>query len=269
MEQEEDKINNQFTISFRIPKDEAFEENKKEYQDETLELKANFYLNELNPNILNLKKYFLRNYGEKYPYCKCQLSVFYKMDNKYLLLSEDEKTKLTHKELYLIKIKPQCDCENKKYIEYMNRSKYDIIAELTEEIKKLKKTEEIKNLNKAKVEDFYDIIIDINSIKKVDKEGWKIKYSKIGFSKYEQYKDKDLLKIGVLGNTNKGKSFILSKISKIKLLTGTSIQTKGLSVKYPDLKGYTARQLILLDSAGLETPVLISEKKKVCFKINK
>ena len=262
MEQGEDKINNQFTISFRIPKDEAFEENKKEYQDETLELKANFYLNELNPNILNLKEYFLRNYGEKYPYCKCQLSVFYKMDNKYLLLSEDEKTKLTHKELYLIKIKPQCDCENKKYIEYMNRSKYDIIAELTEEIKKLKKTEEIKNLNKAKVEDFYDIIIDINSIKKVDKEGWKIKYSKTGFSKYEQYKDKDLLKIGVLGNTNKGKSFILSKISKIKLLTGTSIQTKGLSVKYPDLKGYTARQLILLDSAGLETPVLISEKKE-------
>ena len=154
MEQDKDKLDNQFTISFRILKDDAYEENKKEYLDENFEVKEKFYFNEQNPNILNLKEYFLRNYGEKYPYCKCQLSVFYKMDNKYLLLSEDEKTKLTHKELYLIKIKPQCDCENKKYIEYMNRSKYDIIAELTEEIKKLKKTEEIKTSTKLKLKTF-------------------------------------------------------------------------------------------------------------------
>ena len=65
-----------------------------------------------------------------------------------------------------------------------------------------------------------------------------------------------MITIGVLGNNNKGKSFLLSKISKIKLLTGTSIQTKGLSVKYPELQGYAGRQIILLDSAGLETPVL-------------
>ena len=49
------------------------------------------------------------------------------------------------------------------------------------------------------------------------------------------------------------------------MLTGTSIETKGLSIKYPDLRGYKGRQLILLDSAGLETPVLkknLKEKEK-------
>ena len=68
--------------------------------------------------------------------------------------------------------------------------------------------------------------------------------------------------MGILGNNNKGKSFILSRISKIKLPTGTSIHTEGLSVKYPDLTGYQGRQIILLDSAGLETPVLKNNNKE-------
>ena len=55
----------------------------------------------------------------------------------------------------------------------------------------------------------------------------------------------------------------MSRISQIKLLTGTSIETKGLSIKYPDLKGYKGRQIILLDSAGLETPVLKKNMKEV------
>ena len=80
--------------------------------------------------------------------------------------------------------------------------------------------------------------------------------NKDGLDKYNRHKGENLIIIGVLGNNNKGKSFILSKISKIKLLTGTSIETEGLSVKYPELKEYKGRQLILLDSAGLETPVL-------------
>ena len=50
------------------------------------------------------------------------------------------------------------------------------------------------------------------------------------------------------------------------MLTGTSIETKGLSIKYPELKGYKGRQIILLDSAGLETPVLkksLNEVEKI------
>ena len=203
-------------------------------------------------------------------------------------------------EFYLIKTNANCDCEYKMYTEYMNMEKFDIIAklktletyninqenqidnlkkanntkksqievlekenkELKKEIEKLKKIEEIKNYKKSKFEDFYDIVIDINSIKSVNKEGWKVKFNDKGLEKFNQHKDQELIILGVIGNNNKGKSFLLSKLSKIKLLTGTSIQTEGLSVKYPELIGFKGRQIILLDSAGLETPVLVKKIKE-------
>lgn len=40
---------------------------------------------------------------------------------------------------------------------------------------------------------------------------------------------------------NKGKSFILSKLSKIELLAGTSINIKGIRVKYPKLENTSYR----------------------------
>jgi hypothetical protein len=161
----------------------------------------------------------------------------------------------------------------------MNMKKFDIIAELKDlneinsqlqkEIEKLKKYDELKKTNKLKPEEFYDIVIDINSIKSVNTEGWKVIFNESGKEKYISHKNEKEQKaiiVGVLGNNNKGKSFLLSKISKLDLPTGTSIETKGLSVKYPELKGFKERQLILLDSAGLETPVLIKENKEIIKK---
>ena len=192
-------------------------------------------------------------------------------------------------ELYIINIKSQCNCEYKDYKDYLTVPKFDIITKLkilegeikrlensnkklAEENEKLKKANELKYHINPKFEEFYDIVIDINSIKKVNTEGWKVKFTENGLKKYNDYKDKDLITIGVIGNNNKGKSFLLSKISKIDLLTGTSIQTEGLSVKYPELTGYKGRHIILLDSVGLETPVLKStnkfnEKKELIPKI--
>ena len=70
-------------------------------------------------------------------------------------------------------------------------------------------------------------------------------------------KNEKVIRIGVIGNSNKGKSFILSKISKIILPVGTNIRTEGLSIKYPDnLEEFKDRRIVLLDSAGFETPVL-------------
>ena len=87
---------------------------------------------------------------------------------------------------------------------------------LKKEIDILKKTNELNNYNKAKLEKFYDIVIDINSVKRLNTDGWKVKFTKRGLNKYKQYKDKKLITIGVIGNNNKGKSFLLSKLSKIK-----------------------------------------------------
>ena len=244
----------------------------------------NFYdYSFFDTNIGNLKEYFLINFCQKYPICKCQISVYYKDNNKYHLIRPDTMKLEANTELYIINIKPQCNCEFEDYKENLTIPKFDLFTKLkifesemkrledsnkklTEENIKLRKANELKYHINPKFEDFYDIVIDINSIKKVNTDGWKVKFTENGLNKYNEYKDKDLITIGVIGNNNKGKSFLLSKISKIELLTGTSIQTEGLSIKYPELKGYKERQIILLDSAGLETPVLKSENIECIFK---
>ena len=111
-----------------------------------------------------------------------------------------------------------------------------------------------------KAEDFYDIIVNINSIKGV-KNGWKIKYNEAGKKRYNEMKNKESLKIGIIGNGNKGKSFFLQKLSEVELPKGTSIKTEGLSLKYPKFKD-SNNNIILLDSAGLETPLLKDENIK-------
>ena len=112
--------------------------------------------------------------------------------------------------------------------------------------------------------DFYDVIIDIKSIKDINK-GWEIKMNKNGEKRFKEFKDKNALIIGIIGNSNKGKSFLLSKISKIDLPSGTSITTEGLSIKYPELEKYVNRKIILLDTAGLETPLLFEKNN---YKLN-
>ena len=123
-------------------------------------------------------------------------------------------------------------------------------------IKTYEKSGEIKST------DFYDVIVCINSIKEITK-GWEVKMSKRVLDKYEEFKKGNVVKIGVIGNANKGKSFLLSKISGIKLPFGTSIRTEGLSIKYPQIDVYSNRNIALLDSAGLETPVLKDEENKL------
>lgn len=62
----------------------------------------------------------------------------------------------------------------------------------------------------------------------------------------------DQIVIGVIGQFNKGKTFILSQLSDYKLDHGFSISTKGLSVKFPENLG---KQVTILDTAGFETPL--------------
>ncbi len=117
----------------------------------------------------------------------------------------------------------------------------------------------LKSLSNNFYEDFYDVIVNINSIKGISK-GWEIKMNEKGEKNYNDFKTQKIIKIGIIGNSNKGKTFLLSKISKINLPSGTSIRTEGLSIKYPDLGLFKDRKIALLDSAGLENPVLKDEE---------
>jgi len=170
----------------------------------------------------------------------------------------------------------QCHCSPQFKDNFKKPKKY-IINNLTgnkEELNNIKINKNglvvgNENLNKnTNFAEFYDVIVDIQSIKEIC-NGWEIKRSKRAEENYENIKKDKVIKIGIIGNSNKGKSFLLSKISKIALPSGTSIRTEGLSIKYPEIDNkYKNRKIVLLDSAGLETPVLKENKrnKKESFK---
>ena len=109
--------------------------------------------------------------------------------------------------------------------------------------------------------DNYDIIINMNSLKESIKEGIKVEASEEGMNNYNNQKMKDKTVIGIIGNLNVGKTYILSKITGYKLPSG--LRTKGISVKYPTIYGC---KLIALDSAGSEAPLLVSEEFNLDFK---
>ena len=245
--------------------------NKSKYDDRDL-LYLNIYCNQCNCSEIVRNKYKLSKIKILNEYEK--LIIQFKNDNKKNL--DTIKSLQTDKDIKENKIK-----EKEKEIGKLKKDK-EIIEmavnnpEILNNLKKLgvggpnlkpkknviqidQKTNQIKGdilkYEKVDLNDFYDIIVDIKSIKDIN-DGWEIKMKKEGEENYNKYKNEEILKIGVIGNTNKGKSFLLSKLSKMDLPSGTSIRTEGLSVKYPKLEEFKNRRIALLDSAGLETPVL-------------
>jgi ABC-type nitrate/sulfonate/bicarbonate transport system ATPase subunit len=102
----------------------------------------------------------------------------------------------------------------------------------------------------------YDIVVDINSIMKLN-QGWEIKYfgdeEKIINSK-RKIKTSNKNFISVLGHSNRGKTYILQKLSGVDLKSGYQIHTKGISIKIPEHKN-----IMLLDTQGTNAPLLLQE----------
>jgi ribosome biogenesis GTPase A len=116
-------------------------------------------------------------------------------------------------------------------------------------------------------EQFYDVVIDIDSINALKYKGWEINYNEERKEIYEKIINEETIKIGVLGLNNVGKSFILGLIANVIIPTGHSIATKGISIKYTEGENESEKGVCLLDSAGFETPLLkdellIKEKKE-------
>ena len=247
---------------------------------------------DLNNQIINLNntlekyKENLNGYKEKYNYIIIEKKNLEKKLQENINLKEIEIKKLNNQISSLNE-------ENKKLLEVLNEYKkissnlkkenihlYDEIkdgkkslqdikkdyreaqSQIENAEKKLKKIED--NADKSlkyqnlKAEDFYDLIIKCNSITGLIK-GWDVLMNEKGKMNYYKYKDEKFTKIGVIGSENRGKSTILSNFSGLELRTGVTIKTDGLSIKYPELKEFPNRKFVLLDSAGLETPILNTE----------
>ena len=105
--------------------------------------------------------------------------------------------------------------------------------------------------SKSIIKNPYDIEININSILGFT-NGWEITYGgKEGKKNYEHAKKTKTKIFSIIGNKNRGKSLILSKITKRELPNGYSVTTKGLSIAF-----YKPNNIALLDSVGFDSPLL-------------
>jgi len=115
--------------------------------------------------------------------------------------------------------------------------------------------------------DFYDVIIDIESFNdlKPNGNGWKILMSDSGNDKYDYFKTdsnteneekKYLNRIGILGVSGVGKTFILKKLINKK--EDIPKKTKGISVIYPEKD--STNLFVCIDSQGSEEPIIDKNK---------
>ena len=143
---------------------------------------------------------------------------------------------------------------NKNITEVIKVAIIDYIKKLeSKEIEKINNEYKLENLEKSKRNYLnYHIIININSILSLNNKGWEIKYP-LQKEEYKKKMIKPCIIIGALGNRNKGKSFILSKIIGYQIENSISQKTEGISVFFGDNEDDC---IALLDSGGQDDPLL-------------
>ena len=122
-----------------------------------------------------------------------------------------------------------------------------------------KKQEEIEKSKK-----FYDMILDFSNFEQLKQNGWEIIWPEDeaqdkGQSKYTRCKENKNIVVGILGNKNRGKSFLLGRIigkTNYTNKSGFLVTTQGISANFPLIDDNT--NIITLDTAGKDNPLLDS-----------
>jgi hypothetical protein len=123
-----------------------------------------------------------------------------------------------------------------------------------------------------KQSEHYDMILDFTSFNQLKNEGWTANFTPEGYKKYLNSKEQNINVIGVVGNKNRGKSFLLGRIIKEESYvppSGFLVTTYGISCNFPKIykedeeidnkrlkkiKGNLP--IITLDTAGKDNPLL-------------
>ena len=113
-----------------------------------------------------------------------------------------------------------------------------------------KQIEKEKTYNKD-MNKLYNMIIKVNSMDQLTKEGWKIINHRPENSKCLE---KKVSIISVIGNKNSGKSFILHLLTGKNIPNGYTVTTEGLSFIIPEDEDNKEDNFILIDTAGTESP---------------
>ena len=128
------------------------------------------------------------------------------------------------------------------------------------EMKQLNIIEEKKFKEKNESIKFYDMVLDFSSFEQLRKEGWIASFSEKGKEKYDKCINENNITIGIIGNKNRGKSYLLGRIigkNNYQNPNGFLITTQGISANFPILED-TDQVFITLDTAGKDNPLLES-----------
>ena len=158
------------------------------------------------------------SYEEIRSHNKGDIESFYKKEkekiekkNKELEKREEENKneneKIKTKNIELKNKEKELNIKEKKLIElkeklYKEKENFENNQKKEKSIKEKQYKIDIKNKDET---EYYDIIVCIDSILGIE-SGWKIKCNEKGKDLYEKMKYKELVKVGVVGLRNKGKS---------------------------------------------------------------
>ena len=115
-----------------------------------------------------------------------------------------------------------------------------------DDLKKFKEKidNERKNAGKYNPENKFDIALNVDSLRSLI-NGWKIQFSNEYRKRYDSLKNEKILKIGLLGLKNSGKSFVLSKILGENIFDKK--ETEQLYLRFVNLENKT---LAFIDPPG-------------------
>ena len=132
------------------------------------------------------------------------------------------------------------------------------------------------NHNNDEIFKMYDAIFKCESINELYESGWQYSVNDTFVKRFQKKDDsKKFCPLCILGETNKGKTYILNLLTNNKLKSGIEYKTVGLSCKFTDLY-YSDNEItkydqnnehkfLIFDSAGRSEPLLIDPEEKRKF----
>ena len=110
----------------------------------------------------------------------------------------------------------------------------------------------------------YDVILRCKPSDLCRDKYWEVEFpdTTVGDSVLKKKTQKSAVAIGILGNFNRGKTWIMSRLCQCDLPDqGNTVKTEGLSLKWIEPSDESPVGYVIIDSAGINSPIDLLEGK--------